>query len=362
MCSLRMVRSHLRFALLLTSLASARGQVQILHGPTEFLGRDASVKQLTASARGSLERGDLEGARSILERVLSREERNKQARLALTDVLRRMKRWRDAADQAQILVQQYPSDTEPVYLLALIAMQRGDPHTAQELARDCVARGDKRSEVYKVLALSDYLLHDKTNFESKIESILRKNPRDAEAQYLLARYLFEEKRYGEALNRFHTVVAIQPDHYKAYYYSGLIYNANGDRENAQTAWMTSIGIVERKQAVYGWPFADLGRALSDAGETDQAIEWTSRGVRNDPACPKTYYEHARAIFQRRPEPEVKRALLEAIRLDPGYADAYYMLGRYYKKVGEDQAGDQILDRFRDVKAHPVPSPYGLPRQ
>ena len=110
--------------------------MQILRAPAGFLGQDASVEQLTASARGSLERGDLEHARSILERVLSREERNKQARLALTDVLRRMKRWQDASDQAQILVQQYPSDTEPVYLLALIAMQRGDPHTAQELARD----------------------------------------------------------------------------------------------------------------------------------------------------------------------------------------------------------------------------------
>ena len=90
-----MARTRLIIALMLTSLTSAGGQVQILRAPAGFLGQDASVEQLTASARGSLERGDLEHARSILERVLSREERNKQARLALTDVLRRMKRWQD---------------------------------------------------------------------------------------------------------------------------------------------------------------------------------------------------------------------------------------------------------------------------
>ena len=133
--------------------------MQILRAPAGFLGQDASVEQLTASARGSLERGDLEHARSILERVLSREERNKQARLALTDVLRRMKRWQDASDQAQILVQQYPSDTEPVYLLALIAMQRGDPHTAQELARDCVARSSRPGPTVALCANADHATH-----------------------------------------------------------------------------------------------------------------------------------------------------------------------------------------------------------
>jgi len=63
-----------------------------------------------------------------LERVLSREKTNKPARLALTDVLaadealETKPRTRRGPSSASLL-----ADAEPVYLLAKIEMQRGDP-------------------------------------------------------------------------------------------------------------------------------------------------------------------------------------------------------------------------------------------
>ena len=125
--------------LLLLSFSSAKGQ-QVLPVSVQVPGQEASVDQLISRARTALEHGDLDVARSSLEQVLAREETNKPARLALTDCLRRMKRWKAAEDQARILIRQDPADTEPLYLLAEIAMQRGDPQTAAELANRCLAR------------------------------------------------------------------------------------------------------------------------------------------------------------------------------------------------------------------------------
>src|SRR5438128_2271765 len=82
----------------------------------------------------ALEQGDLERARASLDRVLSREGANKQARLALVDVLIRMARWTDAESQARILTSQFPEETEPIYLLAQVALRRGDPASANEFA------------------------------------------------------------------------------------------------------------------------------------------------------------------------------------------------------------------------------------
>jgi tetratricopeptide (TPR) repeat protein len=96
--------------------------------------------------------------------------------------------------------------------------------------------------------------------------------------------------------------------------------------------------------------------------TDAAINWLSNGLHNDPNCPKAYYEYARALFHKGPLPEVEKTLIEAVRLDPGYTDAYYLLARYYRKSDRNLGAEQVLARFRDLKAHPVPSPYGLPRQ
>jgi tetratricopeptide (TPR) repeat protein len=192
--------------------------------------------------------------------------------------------------------------------------------------------------------------------------VLEKNPRDAEAEYLLARYLYETKQYRQSLSAFQEVLEIQPEHYKAHYYTGLVYQMTSDMDRAQSEFLTAIHIIESKQIRYAWPFADLGRQLADAGDLNAAIDRLSQGIHNDPACPKAYYEYARALFKKGPLPEVEKTLIEAVRLDPGYTDAYYLLARYYRKAGEDERAKQVLARFRVLKAHPVPSPYGLPRQ
>ena len=328
----------------------------------QTLGQEPSVVELMTSARTALAGGDLDGARASLERVLSREGVNKPARLALTDVLMRLGLWNEAEKQAQILTAQFPADTEPVFLLARIALRRGDARAARGFAARCLDGGDSRPDVYKLLAVAEYLLQEKDKFETHIKTVLERNPRDAEAQYILARYLYENKRYSESLKTFQIVLQLEPDHYKAHYYCGLLYGSSGEGERARAEFLRSIEIVERKKVAYAWPYADLGKTLTDAAEPDKAIEWLARGVRNDANCPKVYYEYARALFQAGHSAEVKQALLEAVRLDPGYTEAYYLLARYYKKSGESQAADQVLSKFRDLKNHPIASPYGLPRQ
>ena len=313
-------------------------------------------------ARVSLDRGDLEGTRDTLLRVLGLQETNKQARLALTDVLMRLSRWTDAENQAQILSSQFPADTEPIYLRAVIAMRRGEPQTSRDLASRCLILGDIRREVYKVLALAEYALGQNDEFETHIRAVLKANPSDAEAQYFLARYLYEIKYYDESLRTFEIVLGLQPEHYKSHYYAGLLYGAAGNESRARQEYLAAIRIIESKGARYAFPYADLGRQLAEAGNLDDAIQWLTRGMRNDPACPKPYYEYARALFQRGAEPEIEKSLREAVRLDPGYTEAYYLLARYYWKLGESQLGAQALTRFKDLKDHPLPSPYGLHRQ
>jgi tetratricopeptide (TPR) repeat protein len=352
----------IRLLILLTGPVCAEAGIELLPVPVQALGREPSVVQLMASAQAALEQGDLESARASLERVLSREAANKQARLALVDVLIRMARWAGAESQARILSSQFPEETEPMYLLAQVSLRRGDPESANEFASRCLERGDNRPEIYKVLALAEYLLKRTEQFEAHIRVVLKKNPRDAEAEYLLARYLYETKQYRQALSAFQEVLEIQPEHYKAHYYAGLVYQMTSDPDRAKAEFLAAIRIIESKQIRYAWPFADLGRQLADAGDLDAAIDWLSQGIHNDPICPKAYYEYARALFHKGPLPEIEKTLIEAVRLDPGYTDAYYLLARYYRKSDKNLAAEQVLARFKDLKAHPVPSPYGLPRQ
>jgi len=348
--------------ILIAGLLCGGSGAQFLPIDTARSNDEPGVAQLIAQARASLERGDLEGERASLERALTVAPAKKQARLALAEVFMRLGRWNEAKSQAALLRTQFPVDTEPILLLAMIALRQGDPQAAKDLAGRCLAQRDIRPEVYKVLALSEYLLQETTHFEADIHAVLKRYPQDAEARYFLARYLFEIKRYSDALNSFQLVVNLQPDHYRAHYYIGLLHVAAGEADLARAEFETSVKIIENGKIAYAWPFAELGRALNDAGQREEAMEWLSRGIRNDPACPRNYYEYARAQFAQGATTEVKRALLAALRLDPGYSEAYYLLARYYRKSGDNQTSSKILAKFKDLKSHPIPSPYGLPRQ
>ncbi|MCI0659682.1 MAG: tetratricopeptide repeat protein [Acidobacteria bacterium] len=323
--------------------------------------QDSPVTQLLDSAQAGIRRGDLAGAAVALEQALALEKGNKTARMALVNVLMRLTRWEEAEQHAQILRQQFPDETGSFYFLALIAFQRGQLPVALEMANQCLERGDRRSEVYKLLALIEYLLQQYDKFEAHIRETIKLNPTDADAYYHLGRYYFEDKRYKEALGAFQTAFKIQPAHYKAHYYAGLLHEGENDGERVKQEYQAAIQIIELQKIRYPWPFTDLGKWLVNEGEYDRGVGWLYRATRNDPTSPHAWYHYAKALFQNGASFEVKEAILEAIRLDPGYSEAYYLLARYYQKTGEDRLSKETFAKFDDLKKNPIPSPYGLRR-
>jgi tetratricopeptide (TPR) repeat protein len=323
--------------------------------------QEISAAQLMQSAQTSLERGDLPSAAKQLERALALDAGHKAARVALGHVLIRLQRWPEAEIQVRKLRQGFPEAAEPLYLAALVAFGRGDMEQVCELSEQVLVRGDKRAEVYKLLALAEYLLQRLDKFEAHIRTVLKLNPLDADAHYYLGRYFFEDKRYSEALAEFQAALKAQPQHYKAHYYAGLGYEGQNEGERAKEAFQASIQIIERQQLRYAWPFTDLGKLLVNEGDYERGLGWLYRAVRNDPASPHARYYYAKALFQKEPSAEVKQVVQEAIRLDPGYSEAYYLLARYYQRIGEKQLAKETFAKFEELKKNPVPSPYGLRR-
>jgi len=296
-------------------------------GSTVSVIQDSSITQLLDDARVSLARGDLAAACAALEKVLTLDKKHKQARIALINLLLRQGRLSEAGDHAQTLGQQFPDD----------------------------------GEVCKLLAMTEYLLRHYDKFEKNIREAIRLNPKDADAHYHLGRYFFEEKRYKEARGAFEDSYKIQPEHYKSHYYAGLVYEGENEGEKAKQEYQTAIRIIDQLKIHYAWPFTDLGKWLINEGDYERGVGWLYRATRNDPQSPHAWFNYAKALFQKEPNFEVKEALLVAIRLDPGYSEAYYLLARYYQKIGEEQLAKETFAKFDELKKNPVPSPFGLRR-
>jgi tetratricopeptide (TPR) repeat protein len=356
-----MVRKILHILTFIGLLASTALGQPILSPATSDVGAETAVAPLLQQAQASVQRGDFNAAISRLEQALQQQGNHKPARKALIQLLLRQARTKEAEDHIATFARLHPEDTEPTFLRAALAFQNGQLPQAAMLAQQCLARGDKRAEVYKLLAICEYLQQQYEQFELHINAAAKQNPLDAEPHYHLGRYYFENKRYEAALTRFTTVFKLQPDHYKAHYYAGLVYEGQNELAQAKQAYQTCIAIIEKLKVRYAWPYTELGKLLTNGDEYERGIGWLYRGVRNDPDSPYAHYGYAKALFRKEASPEVKDELLTALKLDPGYGDALYLLARYYQKTGAGELAKETFTKFEEVKKNPVPSPFGVRR-
>ncbi len=319
------------------------------------------VTRLIQQAQQERDQGKLAEAESKLKQALQLDERNKLAREALVDVLMRQARWSEAVSNVQLLRLYFPHDGDVAFLATAVAFRTGQFPLASKLAGECLLRGDQRAEVYKILALSRFMLNDYEGFKTNISALLERNPNDADAHYHLGRYNYEVKNYIEGINAFKKAVQLDPDYFKAYYFMALCLQAGGNLEESKKNFRKSIEIIERKKVSYGWPFADLGELLVSEGRFEDGLGWLYRGTRNDPSLPYTHFKYAGALLKKENSTEIERELQAATRLDPNYTEAYYLLGRYYNKINEREKARAALAKFEELKKNPQPSPFGVRR-
>jgi protein O-GlcNAc transferase len=245
------------------------------------------------------------------------------------------------------------------------SLEHGDLEGAAsqlEQALSLERSGKKAADLNKRLAMVEYLLGKFDRFDLHIREAIRLDPLDADAHYQLGRRFFEEKRYREAMGAFQESIKLQPTHYKARYYAGLVHESENDLESAKREFQAAVGIIQGLKLRYAWPFTDLGELFVNEGDYERGLGWLYRATRNDPKSPHAWYHYAKALFQEKPDFEVKEALLVAISLDPGYSEAYYLLARYYQRTGEERLSKETFAKFEELKKKPTPSPFGLRRQ
>jgi tetratricopeptide (TPR) repeat protein len=321
-----------------------------------------NVDLLLQGAQTDINQGKFAEAATKLKQALDYQQKNKTARAALIEVLMRLERWDEAGAQLEILRSYYPGDSQITFVAAGFAFRRGEFQKASNLAADALKAGDQRPEVYRLQALSRYMLQDFDGFEAILTRAIQHNPADSESYYHLGRYRLEKKKYSEAIQFLSKALEFQPDYYKAYYFQGLALQGSGDLESAKKQFRKAIEIIEKKRIRYGWAYADLGELLVSQEQYTDGVGWLYRGVRNDPNLPYTHFKYAGALLKQEVTAEVESELKSAIRLDPAYAEAYYVLGRYYSKTGDKEKAREAFAKFEELRKNPQPSPFGVRRQ
>ncbi|MGI8786056.1 MAG: tetratricopeptide repeat protein [Acidobacteriota bacterium] len=323
---------------------------------------EAQDPSVLGRAQAELDRGNLTEAAALLRKALEVDSKNKSAHVALVDALMRSGHGVEAAAAAQSAQRQFPGDGGVTYVAAAVALGTGRFEEASRLAKQSLAEGNQRAEVFKLLAMSRFLAGDAEGFYEHIQAAIERDPNSADSHYHLGRYYFEKKMYTPAIESFGRTSRLDPDHYKASYFTGLSQQGSGEGEAAEKSLRKAIEIIDRRKIRYGWPFADLGEFLTQRGRLDDGLGWLYRGTRNDPGLPYTHLKYAMALLQKEPGAEVQREIETALKLDPAYTEAYYQLGRYYSKTGQPDLAREAFAKFQELRNNPKPSPAGVRRQ
>ena len=202
----------------------------------------------------------------------------------------------------------------------------------------------------KIKANAAYILGDAGKAIATLIRLLDRHPDDEDGAYMLGRIYYQESQIDLAIGQFERAVKTSPRSYKALDNLGLCYVAKGDDQQATRYFLSAIKLVEKDHPEYEWPYVNLAELLLKGNDAKRAFDAASMAANRNPQSARSFYVGAKALEQLgKPELSLNWAQ-RASALDPGYSDAWYLLARLYRKLGQAEKAEEARQRFAAAKA------------
>ncbi len=244
-----------------------------------------------------------------------------------------------------------------------------------------------RAIIYFFLGNTLYYLGDLDNSANAFREALAIDPEMIEARHNMGVVLFMQRKFDFALKSLIKVIQLRPNLAIARLNLGVAYLARGQYPAARRELQNAIkldskyaaayriiGVSYREekdfdralqflqealrvspQARYAEARVDLALVYAEQSENQEisddeanalyraATRELSTAIVENPALPEAHYHLARLLYEGGQEDEAGLALLEAVRIRPGYSDAHELLAEIYEKRGRIDLRDKHLE-------------------
>jgi tetratricopeptide (TPR) repeat protein len=205
-----------------------------------------------------------------------------------------------------------------------------------------------RVHIDVALGQTQYLLGEESEAEKSFQAALSLDPKNQDALYALGRLYSMQNRFPEAVERLEAVVRLNPKHYKAWDSLGVCYDALNRDSDALRSFFRALDIVQKEQPAYDWAHADLADFFLRRDENEKAFQLAAEAAARNPNSARNCFLTGKALA-RLEKPELSVRWLErAVQLDGQFADALYLLGQTYRKLGRQDEAARVLERFKEV--------------
>ncbi len=219
----------------------------------------------------------------------------------------------------------------------LLALEKRERFAAVKERIAALYRGGERDDFLRLLDEAEYALlaFDVQRAVGALEKAHQLDPRNHELAFFLAETFFNDGGNDVALAYFERVLAVKGDHFESLVYSGVLCHQQDDGDRAEA-------LLKRAVVLYPEAFLpafSLGAVYAARGRLPLASAFLERAIEID-AIPQALYLLGGCCYEMGKVTAAIRHLREAVRLDPGFEEAYHLLGlacldrRWYRKALE----------------------------
>ena len=157
-----------------------------------------------------------------------------------------------------------------------------------------------------------------------------------------------QNRYAEAVERLETAVRIDPKHYKAWDNLGVCYDALDRDSDSLRSFFKALELVQKDHPTYDWAHANLADFFLRRDQNEKAFQLAAEAAARNPDSARNYFLTGKALVRLEKHELSVRWLERAAQLDPQFADALYLLGQTYRKLGRQADATRALERFKEA--------------
>lgn len=307
---------------------------------------DAEARYLLGEVRRSS--GDRAGAIEAYGEALGRAPQHVPARLARAALALELGRDAQAAADLDHVREHHPFDPHGRYLTALLRLREGRTEQARNelgLASSAIGAVDpqvleRHAPSLLLSGLISFLLRDYETAGVKLERYLQRHPRHLGVRTRLAAIHLERGLPSRAVEVLEPVAAEAPPNPMLHSLLGTAYSLLGQHERAARQLEKAASLAPER----GTMRIELARAQLAAGAVDDALASLSSAWELMPDSPRTGLALASVHFNRRDYARAREVIEDVLRRTPENLSALNMLGATEMRMGEHDAAQASFER------------------
>lgn len=222
----------------------------------------------------------------------------------------------------------------------LLALEKRERFAAVREGIASLYRGEREGDFRSRLEEAEQAFagFDVDRAMAALEEAYALDPENHELAFFLGEAWFNEGEPERALELFQAVLEARPEHFEALVFGGVLLHEGGERDDA-------VELLRRAVKAYPEDFLpafSLGAVYAAGGDLRRAVSHLERAAELEP-LPQALYLLGNCLYEMGRLGSAIARLQDAVKADPGFEEAWYVLGLAYLDRSWNR---KALDAFR----------------